>query len=106
MHVYTKIYEFAASAGAFEGYVYGKKHINADELANWVQNIVAAYQHLAPDVKEKVQASLDRTLGRAVGSLNVALGEDHELAKKLRSILVNPSSKSADDFQFKKWFQK
>jgi len=25
MHIYSKIYQFAASAGAFEGYVYKKK---------------------------------------------------------------------------------
>jgi hypothetical protein len=25
MHIYTKVYEFAASAGAFEGYVYRKE---------------------------------------------------------------------------------
>ena len=105
MHLYVKIYEFAATAGAFEGYVYGKKKLDADELSNWVQNIVSAYQHLPSDVKEKFQASLDGTLGRAVGSLIVALGENHELVTKLRSILINLSVKSADDFQFKKWFQ-
>ena len=105
MHLYTKIYEFAASVGAFEGYVYGKSKLNPEELSNWVRNIVSAYQHLPPEVKETFQASLDGTLGRAVGSLVVALGESHELVTKLRSILINPSVKSADDFQFKKWFQ-
>ena len=105
MHLYTKIYEFAATAGAFEGYVYGKNKLVADELSNWVQNIVSAYQHLPPDVKEKFQPSLDGTLGRAVGSLVVALGESHELVTKLKSIISDTSVKSADDFQFKKWFQ-
>lgn len=105
MHLYTKIYEFAATVGAFEGYVYGKKKLVADELSNWVRNIVSAYQHLPPDVKEKFQASLDGTLGRAAGSLASALGETHELVTKLKTIISDPSVKSPDDFQFKKWFQ-
>ena len=105
MHIYTKIYEFAASAGAFEGYVYGKKKINAAELSNWVRNIVSAYQHLPPDVKEKFQGPLNRTLGRAVGSLAAALGEDHQHIKELKLIITESSAESADDFEFKKWFQ-
>lgn len=105
MHLYTKIYEFAASAGSFEGYVYGKEKINPDELTNWVNNIVAAYLHLPPEVKERFQGSLDRTLGRAVSSLISALGENHDLVHQLKSIIVDDAAKSADDFQFKKWFQ-
>ena len=105
MHIYTKIYEFAASAGAFEGYVYGKKKINPDELINWVGNIVAGYQHLPEDVLKEFQTSLDRTLGRAIESLSAALGADHPLITQLNSVIVNPSTRSADDFVFKKWFQ-
>jgi len=105
MHVYTKIYEFAATVGAFEGYVYGKNKLAAEDLSNWVRNIVSAYQHLPPDVKEKFQASLDGTLGRAAGSLASALGENHELTTKLKSIISDSSIKSPDDFQLKKWFQ-
>jgi len=105
MHLYTKIYEFAATVGAFEGYVYGKKKLDAAELSNWVRNIVSAYQHLPADVTEKFQTSLDGTLGRAAGSLASALGESHELVTKLKSITGDPSVKSPDDFQFKKWFQ-
>ena len=105
MHLYAKIYEFAATVGAFEGYVYGKKKIDADELSNWVQNIVKAYHHLPPDVIETFQAPLDGTLGRAVQSLVVALGENHEHVAKLKSLLSDSSVKSPDAFQFKKWFQ-
>ena len=105
MHLYAKIYEFAATVGAFEGFVYGKDRIDPGQISNWVRNIVAAYRNLPPDVKEKLQASLDATLGRAVRSLAAALGEDHELTGELRSILVNPTAKSADDFQLNKWFQ-
>lgn len=105
MHLYTKLFEFAATAGAFEGYVYGKKNINPDELSDWVRNIVGAYQHLPPDTTEKIQTSLNNTLGRAIASLTTSLGGNHELVKKLKGILTEPSAKSADDFQFKKWFQ-
>jgi len=105
MHLYTKIYEFSASAGAFEGYVYGREKINPDELTNWVGNIVAAYQHLPPEVIKTIQLSLDRTLGRAVNSLVSALGESHDLVQKLKSIIIDTSTKTADDFKFKKWFQ-
>ena len=106
MHLYTKIYEFAATVGAYDGYVYGKKKLSAGELSNWVQNIVSAYQHLPPEVKEKFQAPLDGTLGRAAGSLASALGESNELVTTLKTIMSDPSVKSPDDFQFKKWFQK
>ncbi len=105
MHIYTKIYEFSASAGAIEGYVYGKTKINPDEITNWIHNIVAADQHLPPEVIKEFQTSLDRTLGRAVASLVSVLGKKHDLVLKLNSIIVDHSAKSADDFKFKKWFQ-
>ena len=105
MHIYTKIYEFAASAGAFEGYVYGKEKIDPDELSNWVGNIVAGYQHLPEDALKEFQTSLDRTLGRAVESLIAALGADHPLVTELNTVIGNPAARSADDFVFKKWFQ-
>lgn len=106
MHLYTKIYEFSASAGALEGYVYGKMKMNPEEITNWVHNIVAAYQHLPSDVIEEFQTSLDRTLGRAVASLESSIGKDHDLILKLNAIIVDHTAKSADDFKFKKWFQK
>lgn len=105
MHVYTKIYEFAATVGAFEGYVYGKKNIKAEELSNWAHNIVSAYHHLPTEVIETFQGPLDRTLGRAVNSLVAALGKNHELVKELKSIIVDDSTTSPDDFKFRKWFQ-
>jgi len=105
MHMYTKIYEFSASAGSFEGFVYGKTQINPEEITNWVHNIVAAYQHLPPEVIQEFQTSLDRTLGRAVASLEPVLGENHDLVLRLNSIIVDHSAKTADDFEFKKWFQ-
>jgi len=98
MHVYTKIYEFSANVGAFEGYVYGKEKLTPNELTKWINNILAGYKHLTPEVTEIFQSSLDRTLGRAVSSLVVFLGENHELVQKLKSIIIDSSVKSADDF--------
>ena len=46
MHIYAQIYEFAASAGALEGYVYHKKKLDMAALPNWVDNIVAAYKRM------------------------------------------------------------
>ena len=106
MHIYTKIYEFAASAGALEGYVYPKKELNPEYLPNWVDHLVAAYRLLPPDALEKIQSSLDGTLGRAVRALVPVLGEDHEVISKLKSMIKGKLPESPNDFQKKKWFEK
>ena len=98
MHLYTKIYEFSANVGAFEGYVYGKKNISPDELTKWIDNILAGHKHLTPEVTEIFQSSLDRTLSRAASSIAVFLGENHELVQKLKSIIIDNTVKSPDDF--------
>ncbi len=109
MHIYSKIYQFAASVGAFEGYVYKK---DAEELGDmnalteWIDNILAAYDHLPGEAVELFQDSCDRTLGRAILSLIPALGEDHDFISKLKSIIKGDMPASPDDFNKKKWFQK
>ncbi|MGD9075838.1 MAG: hypothetical protein PVJ69_11560 [Desulfobacteraceae bacterium] len=106
MHLYSKIYEFAASAGALEGYVYQKDEIDMAALANWVENLVAAYNHLPSEVLDEFQSSLDQTIGRAIRSLSSALGQEHEIVRKLKSMVVGNLPDSANDFQKKKWFRK
>ena len=106
MHIYTNIYEFAASAGALEGYVYHKEDIDMDALPKWVENLVSAYQHLPSEALDEIQSSLDRTLGRAIKSLINILGEEHEIIGKLNSMVAGSLPASADDFQKKKWFQR
>ena len=72
MHEYKKIYEFAASLGSFEGYVYGKRNareLDLDALENWSANIVGAYGHLPDAVKSQIQDRCDQTAGRAIRSL-------------------------------------
>ncbi len=105
MHIYTKIYEFAASAGAFEGFVYRKKRSEMGDLSPWVNNLAAAYHHLSSDVRNEFQSSLDQTLGRAIRSLVPELGEQDEMVLKLKSLVVGPLPKSSDDFHKEKWFQ-
>ena len=106
MHVYRKIYEFASSAGAFEGYVYRRKHLDQVALPVWADNLVTAYRNLPSDVTDKFQTSLDSTLGRAVRSLMLELGEEHEVVQKIKSMVLNSIPASSDDFQKQKWFQK
>ena len=98
MHLYTEIYEFSANVGAFEGYVYGKENISPNELTKWINNILAGHKNLTPEVTEIFQPSLDRTLGRAASSIAVFLGENHELVQKLKSIIIDSTVKSPDDF--------
>lgn len=98
MHLYTKIYEFSSDVGAFEGYVYGKENIDTNELTGWINRILDRYKNLTPEVTNIFQPSLDRTLGRAACSIIMFLGENHELVQKLKSIIVDDSVKSPDDF--------
>jgi hypothetical protein len=105
MHLYTKIYEFAASVGALEGYVYQKEKIDTEALPKWVDNLLAAYEHLPSEVLDEFQSSLDQTIGRAIKSLASLLGEEHEIVVKLKSMVVGSLPDSPDDFQKKKWFQ-
>lgn len=106
MHLYSKIYEFAASAGAFEGYVYQKHKVDMEAVTNWVENLVAAYNSLPSEALDEFQSSLDRTIGRAIRSLSSASGQEHEIVLKLKSMVVGSLPHSADDFQKKKWFKR
>ena len=105
MDIYVELYEFAASAGAFEGYAYPKVKMDPAYLPKWADHLVTAYQELSPEVRDKIQSSLDRTLGRAVRSLASVLGEDDETIKMLKSIIVGELPEAADDFQKEKWFE-
>ena len=109
MHIYEKIYQFAASAGAFEGYVYKKKDVeelgDMDALSGWIDNIVGAYDHLPDEAIKLFQDSCDRTMERAILSLTPVLGKNHDFISKLKSIIKGSIPESADDFNKNKWFQ-
>ena len=100
MGIYQEIYDFAAKAGALEGYVYPKKEVDLSYLPNWVDHIVDRYRNLPPDVRDDFQRLCDATLGRAIQSLLPSLGEDHEVIRKLKSILSGRLPSSLDDFQY------
>jgi len=108
MHIYQKIYEFAASAGSFEGYVYRKAAGDIDmmALANWTDNLLGAYGRLPAEVLEEFQASCDQTLGRAIRSLTADLGEGHDIIVKLKAMVKSDElPASPDGFDKQKWFE-
>ena len=107
MHIYQQIDEFAASAGAFEGYVYRrpKSEIDTESLTNWVDNLIDAYENLASEARGKCQTSIDQTLGRAIKSLAYLFDDQHVLVQKLLRIVNGDLPESPDDFQKEKWFQ-
>jgi hypothetical protein len=105
MHLYMQIYEFAASAGALEGFVYRRSDVEAGTIGKWVENLAEAYALLPAEVLKEVQPSLNGTLGRAVRSVGKVLGEEHPLVQQLKCMVKGPLPESPDDFQKRKWFQ-
>ncbi|MBA4394688.1 MAG: hypothetical protein C0407_14145, partial [Desulfobacca sp.] len=86
MDEYMKIYEFAASLGALEGYVYGKQHaqeLNLVALENWSLNILTAYRHFPDEVRSTFQDQCNQTAGRAIRSIEPILGVQHPITQRL-----------------------
>jgi hypothetical protein len=106
MHLFAQIYEFAASAGALEGYVYQREDVDIKALTSWIANLKTACGLLPQEVLQEVQPSIDQTLGRAWKSIALGLGQDHDLAQTVKSMIAGRLPETADDFQKKKWFQK
>ena len=106
MHRFMQLYEFAASAGALEGFVYRRPDVEAGTIDRWVENLGKAYQLLPAEVLKEIQPSVDGTLGRAVKSVSAVLGEKHVLVGKLKAMVKGPLPSSPDDFQIRKWFEK
>ena len=99
MSIHVQLYEFASSAGALEGYVYRNRELDMKALTGWVENIVSAYRLLPAEIRREIQPSCDRTLGRAIRSLSLQLGEKHEIIARLTSMVFGPLPSSADDFE-------
>jgi len=98
MGVYSDIYEFAARAGAFEGYVYQKEKLEPGSLDRWVDHLITQYKVLPPDVRQEFQSLCDGTIGRAIRSLIPLVGETHELIGKLKTMTAGKLPSSPDDF--------
>jgi hypothetical protein len=108
MNRHVALYDFAASAGALEGYVYHKGdagQLDMTALPVWVDNLCAAHAGLPAEIRADIQPGCDRTLGRAVKSLVPLLGEDHPVVRRLSTLIRGPLPESADAFDKKKWFQ-
>lgn len=102
MEIYTEIFEFAASAGALEGYVFKKEHLAPGELDDWIFNLVKQYESFPGEIKKHFQDSLDRTMGRAVHSLVLILGSDHHHVLSLKSLIAGDIPVSSHDFNREK----
>ena len=100
MGIYQEVYDFAAKAGALEGYVYPKKKVDLGYLPRWVDNLVDHYRRLPSEVREEFQGLCNGTLGRTIQSLLPSLGEDHEVIKKLKSIISGNLPSSPNDFTY------
>lgn len=97
MTLYQELYDFAASAGAFEGYVYPKE-LDVNALPRWAGNLVKQYEALPAEVRAEIQTLCDATVGRAVQSLTPVLGEDHEIVRQLKGLIKGKLPSSSDDF--------
>jgi len=100
MGIYQEVYDFAAKAGALEGYVYPKEKVDLNYLPRWVDNLVDQYHRLPSEVREEFKQLCNGTFGRAVQSLLPDLGEDHEVIKKLKSVISGKLPLSPDDFTY------
>ncbi len=97
MGIHKKVYDFAAKAGSLEGYVYPKE-MDISYLPLWSDHLVEQYRALPPEVREEIQGMCDETLGRTLQSLLPVLGENHEVIKKLKSLVKGKLPSSPDDF--------
>ena len=102
MDIQRELYEFAASAGALEGFVYMKDEVDPAHIENWIKNLVKQYGNLPEGTKTLIQPGLNRTIGRAVHSIIPAIGETHPLSQALRSIIQGDIPDSASDFSREK----
>jgi len=108
MNLYSMIYEFAASAGALEGYLYRKQDVgqlDMTALPSWIDNLCSAYRHLPGDVRQQIQDGVDQTLGRAVCSLTALIGVKDPWVEQLATLVKGPLPASPNAFNKKKWFQ-
>lgn len=95
---YRALYEFAANAGAFEGYVYIPERPDFKKLQPWVENLVRQFQALPPDVRGAIQPPCNMTLGRALQSLRRFLEEDERVIVSLKGMIKGEIPSSPGEF--------
>jgi hypothetical protein len=99
MKRYRDVYDFAAGAGALEGYVYQKGDTDIGDLSVWAGRLESQYRSFPPEIVEEFQDLCDRTLGRAIRSLTPRLGEDHPVIARLRGMTRGELPTTPDDFE-------
>jgi len=102
MGLYREVYDFAAKVGSLEGFVYNRNKDDIGTLSPWIDHAIKDYNALPPEVRQEFQDLCDGTVGRAIQSLIPHLGEDHELIKKLKALVIHKMPSSPDDFTRKK----
>jgi hypothetical protein len=95
--LFRELYEFAANAGAFEGYVFIPERADYKKLSPWVENLVRQFRAFPPDVRGAIQSSSNMTLGRALQSVKPFLDDEDRTIVSLRSMINGdiPSSPKA-----------
>ena len=102
MGVYSDIYEFAARAGAFEGYVYQRKGLTPDSLERWVDHLVEGYKAVIPRQRKSFRiCAMEPSVAQYSPSFQT-IGENNEVIKKLKGLTVGRLPSSPDDFSRKK----
>lgn len=102
MDKYRQLYDFAASLGALEGYVFPGRDLDPASLDDWVRNLARQYADLPGPVRDSIAPALSRTAGRAVHSLTPLLGQGHPHVARLREMITGEPPKSHDDFETEK----
>jgi len=84
MGVYKELFEFAAKAGALEGYLYEREKV--EPLDNWVGNIERMYASLPDNVKADVGNELGNVLRRTLTNGGKAL--EGEIRTRLNNLIL------------------
>lgn len=93
-----ELYEFAANAGAFEGYVYFTDRVDYKALQPWADNLTRQFGALPEEFQAAIAESCRQTLGRAVQSLKPFLGDSDPVIRSLMSMIQGDLPQSPDDF--------
>ena len=73
MGEYEELFEFAAKAGALEGYLYERERL--EPLNNWVGNLERMYASLSDNVKEEIKSEFSNVLRRTLDNGGKVLEE-------------------------------
>lgn len=87
MGEYEELFQFAAKAGALEGYLYEREKV--EPLYDWVGNIEKMYASLPDNVKRDIRNEFSRVLTRTLTYGGKVLEE--EIRTRLNNLLPKTS---------------